>query len=967
MARPLAADTPPVQVRFADFELDEANASLLRSGKPLPLAPTPFNVLCALVRKPGLLLTKDALLQAVWGHEFVSDSVLKTAISDLRMALGDDPRVPRLIETVPRRGYRFIARPGALPEGNAPSAATAAAEQHGTAFIGRGDALARLDRAWHTASSGKRTLVWVAGEPGIGKTTLIERFVARLGDAVCARGQCVEHYGAGEPYLPVLDALADLCRRDSQLPALLRAVAPTWLLQLPWLSTPEERDALRRELAGVGPDRMLREMGELLDRYAERRPLLVVTEDLHWSDRATIQLIDYLGRRRGPARLMWLASFRVAEVVALNQPLNALRHELRVHRLAEEIVLDPFSEREVADYVAQASAQLASDELFVHRLHERSDGVPLFVASLLGDLLAGAGQSPAGALAHEQLERVGIPDNLAAIIDQYLSRLDEEERAVLAAGAVCGLEFRAETVGEVIGRDAAPISEICQRLAHGQLWLTAPTARGEDAPEHPYRFRHALFRQVLYERTAPAMRTHLHRQVGGALERLRRAGMPVAAAELAMHFERGREPLTALRHYAEAAEASLRLLSPAEALGLVERAFALLDQAAAGSERNALAITLWTLRGVCALHLSGVSTQAKQAYLQAHALLAEAPRHPLRGLLLDGLGFVLCQRAEYAEALAVAERAAALWSLTDDPALLLTSCYVQGDVYMLKGRPRIARAWIERALPALSAADAAPDSGYIVLPQVMLLCLLAIQLFHLGLHAQARARLEEAHERARQFASPVARVLTIWMDAMLAIRLGEVERVAGMAEEMEGLVEEAAFAQGRAASQWYRGWVLARQGQPREGFLRIRAAFEANTALGMVSGGSEVLGYAAEALLLAGDLDGAEEQLAQARQIAAERGERVYLPQLLLLEAAIARARGLHPEAEGAARRALAEAREQDAPWHELLALLALCEQGTASATEQQALAALVAQLPEAAGSAPVASARALLAAAKQA
>jgi hypothetical protein len=91
---------------------------------------------------------------------------------------------------------------------------------------------------------------------------------------------------------PVLEALAQLCRSDDSLPSLLRSVAPTWLLQLPWLGTEEDRESLRREMVGVGPDRMLREMGELLDRYTEHRSLLLITEDLHWSDRATIQLID---------------------------------------------------------------------------------------------------------------------------------------------------------------------------------------------------------------------------------------------------------------------------------------------------------------------------------------------------------------------------------------------------------------------------------------------------------------------------------------------------------------------------------------------------------------------------------------------------------------------------------------------------------------------------------------------------
>jgi DNA-binding winged helix-turn-helix (wHTH) protein len=96
-------------VRFDAFELDEPNALLLRDGKVVTLAPKPFGVLCALARRPGSLLTKHALLDDVWGHQFVTDSVLKTAISEVRAALDDDPKQPRYIETVSRRGYRFIA------------------------------------------------------------------------------------------------------------------------------------------------------------------------------------------------------------------------------------------------------------------------------------------------------------------------------------------------------------------------------------------------------------------------------------------------------------------------------------------------------------------------------------------------------------------------------------------------------------------------------------------------------------------------------------------------------------------------------------------------------------------------------------------------------------------------------------------------------------------------------------------
>ncbi len=104
----------PVRVRFDVFELDEPNALLLRKGKAVTLAPKPFGVLCALARRPCSLLTKHALLDDVWGHQFVTDSVLKTAISEVRAALGDDPKCPRYIETVSRRGYRFIAAPVGL-------------------------------------------------------------------------------------------------------------------------------------------------------------------------------------------------------------------------------------------------------------------------------------------------------------------------------------------------------------------------------------------------------------------------------------------------------------------------------------------------------------------------------------------------------------------------------------------------------------------------------------------------------------------------------------------------------------------------------------------------------------------------------------------------------------------------------------------------------------------------------------
>jgi hypothetical protein len=428
-----------------------------------------------------------------------------------------------------------------------------------------------------------------------------------------------------------------------------------------------------------------------------------------------------------------------------------------------------------------------------------------------------------------------------------------------------------------------------------------------------------------------------------------------------MHFELGREPLVALRYYAEAAKAALAHLSPAECIGLTERALTLLEQTPEGTDRNALEITLATLRGVSATHMHGISPEAKSAFQRAYLLLADIPEHPMRGRLLHGFGFVLSLRADYAEALAVAERAETLSSAANDPALVLTTCIVHGEVDWLQGRLRAARRWIERGLAAAETVALAPAEIFAFDPQVTLLGLLGIHLLHSGFVEQGRARLEQAHARARLLGWPNTRLVALWFDALFEVRLGNAGRVAALADEMRALVDESEVAQGRIACRWFRGWANAQTGRPQDGYRRIREAYEDNTRLGMLAGGSEVLGYATEALVLAGDWDAAQHELENALQVANTLGERVYLPQLLVMQAAIARGRGDRAAADVAIRRAIAEAKAQESPWLELMALTELCDRHSATAKDRRALAALVYQLPEALDTPVAARARALL------
>jgi DNA-binding winged helix-turn-helix (wHTH) protein len=258
---------------FGPFRLDPDNATLWRGEQVIALKPKTFAVLHDLVAHAGHLVTQEALFEAVWPDAAVGDAVLKVCIAEIRKALGDTVKAPRFIATVHRRGYRFIAPLTAVEPTVARHASPALPalpppsyqppETPARALLEREDVLHRLQAAFDQARAGARQVVFVTGEPGIGKTAAVEAFVTRAaGDPQLwiARGQCVEQHSPGEPYLPVLEALGQLCRESehARLIALLRQQAPTWLVQMPWLLNDSDRQLLQHELQGTTRERMLR-------------------------------------------------------------------------------------------------------------------------------------------------------------------------------------------------------------------------------------------------------------------------------------------------------------------------------------------------------------------------------------------------------------------------------------------------------------------------------------------------------------------------------------------------------------------------------------------------------------------------------------------------------------------------------------------------------------------------------------
>src|SRR5581483_3649861 len=234
-------------VTFPPFRLDIDNAQLWEGKKLIPLRPKPFAMLRYFAQHPNQLVTKEEIGTAIWEPtEIVErEMLINTYIRDLRKVLKDDPEKPQFIETVVRRGYRFIASvqneeqqatkvsltvpPPGVNENRLP-----------TGFVGRERELEQLQRWYEKTLLGERQVVFVTGEAGIGKSTLVEAFLQRIagdGRSRVERGQCVEQYGQGEAYLPVLEALGRSCRRSGgdRLIEIMRQYAPTWLVQMPAL------------------------------------------------------------------------------------------------------------------------------------------------------------------------------------------------------------------------------------------------------------------------------------------------------------------------------------------------------------------------------------------------------------------------------------------------------------------------------------------------------------------------------------------------------------------------------------------------------------------------------------------------------------------------------------------------------------------------------------------------------------
>lgn len=359
-------------ISFGDFQLDRRTRRLRCRGSERPLRAKSSAVLLYLAEHPNRLVTHAELQRAVWAGTAVSPSVLRVSIREIRAALGAE--ADRFLTTVPRRGYRFSVEAGAATP----------------IFVGRDAEQAQLHEALARACSGRRQVVLVAGEAGMGKTALLDQFLEALrADGIrCARGQALELHSGGEGCAAILDLLSRLCDEAAgdEVVSELAHRAPGWLLQLPGRVDDAAAERLRGRASAPSWEGRLLELGEAVEALATSRSLVLVLEDLQCSDASTIDALVQLTRRTASAQLLVVASYR-PEALADGNLFHATRQHLLASGQCAEMRLGRFPVEQVEVWLARRLAPQPLGDGVARALHDASGGHPLRLAAAVDRLL----------------------------------------------------------------------------------------------------------------------------------------------------------------------------------------------------------------------------------------------------------------------------------------------------------------------------------------------------------------------------------------------------------------------------------------------------------------------------------------------------------------------------------------------------------------------------------------------------
>ncbi len=889
---------------FPPFQLDPRGERLLRGSEAIRLRPKPFALLRYMVEHPGRLVPHEELRKAIWPSTFVGEGVLRLYLREVRSALEDDAEAPKFIETIARRGYRFIAevkRSGDAAEVAAIAQTSIDAPSKVVMTVGRLAELARLRSAFLKASTGLRQVIFLSGEAGIGKSTVLEAFSAHAAahdGVLIGRGQCVEHRGESEPYLPVIDALSRLCREDSggRVAETIRAHAPTWLAQMPALLDDADSPTTTPSAQGATQQRMLREIAEALERLTANRIVILALEDLHWSDPSTLTLLDLLARRPERARLLIVATHRPVATLPAEHPLRATVREL-AGRYCEDLKLAPLSSSEVAEYLRHRIAETnPPDSTAIKRaaaaIHDRTEGNPLFMVAVVESLLrppdssdedSGESKISLEKLA-EDSNRIA-PGTVMEMIAQQLAQLEAEDQALLEVASVAGAEFSAAAIAAGVGKDLMDVEQHCAALATRMAFLqdAGDTEWPDGTVAARFRFQHALYWESVYGRLTAARRARIHQMIGEREEVAFGERCGEVAAELARHFTQSRDFDRAFRYRHQAAHNALRASASREAVEHLTAALDALGHLPNGIQKLERELQLQLAMGAALQATKGYGApEVQQAYERAGELCQRLGETPQLFPALMGLWSFAVGRGDWKRSHQLAERNLHLAESLQEPAQLARSWRSLGHGRFFLGELAEARANLEKAIALCGRHQPQLDHfAYTSNVEVDARSALAWTLELSGFPEQALVMSRRALAAAENFATAHDLIYASYFTAVLYSFRQEWDTAAGWSKRTIELATEHGLPYYQLMGSHMLGAAMSQQGQTENGLPMMQQAIQTSLAIGVEAGLTGMYLMIAEACRMAGEFRAGHDALADAFRFVKLKDEHAWEPELL--------------------------------------------------------------------------------------
>ncbi len=809
-----------------------------------------------------------------------------------------------------------IARPGALADGLTP-------------LVGRQSELVRLDELWREAVAGRPRWVLLSGEPGIGKSRLVETLVRNVNPAEARVLVChCSPYRQNSAFAPVTEAivrrlgLADpepletrLARLESWLAAHGLPASPTVPLLAPLLDLPVGDQYPDLELT---PARRRQKTLEALTAWllagARQKPVLCVVEDLHWADPSTLELLGMILQISGPHRLLTVLTSR--SEFQPPWPIHEPGNVWTLHRLADA---------EVIRLATEVAAGRPLPPPVVREIVARTDGVPLFVEELTkmileSDLVEKVGDE---VRLRRALPRQAIP---VTIQDSLMARLDRLGSAKPLAqwGAVLGRVFRQDVLEAVAGGASSDLARDLDRLV--AAGLLARTGTGTSAA---YVFKHALMQDAAYQSLLKATRREHHRRAGETLERQ----FPELAATqpevLAHHFTEAGETRSALTHGYRAGEAALARSANQEAASHFRRGLELLAARPASPDLMPLELQYRLALGNVLLALQGYAApEVGRTFGRARELCLRLGARPQLGPAVYGLWSYSIVRCEFDNSTTLAAQLMTMARETGDPDLELEAEVVTGiNCFWAQADLAQARHHLERAI-ALYDRDRHHAHALIYGqdPGVIATAHLVWTLFILGYPEQAMARVADLRRRsrARGHAYSIGYALA-WENTLWFLARRAPAALRASAEACQFCAEHG-FPLWQIVAAYVGAWARAVHGGSPDAAREIRQELAAWQATGATVSQAYQTSVLAEVHRLQGNVPAALQAVDEALALTQSCGDRWYRPELLRMrgELLLARAEDQVEAAERCLRESLDLARAMGARLWELRTAVSL-------------------------------------------